>query len=257
MALKKAEAGELVIESLKQNRIKVRLVGSTGLYMNAMSAKTLRTLVLGGTKMTAAEKKNNIKHQVYDEFRDSTYRHATGETLLGFPAPGVKAAMATAALETAGVTKSSVQRLIFLPESMIRVWGVPKLKMDTVRSADMAKTPDVRTRAFLPRWCAEVDVAFISPTLNAHGVLSLLNNAGVIVGIGDFRQEKGRGSFGCFDVCTPETMGDHQGLWDELMEEGRAAQEIAFANPVPEDGDFETQALLDWFDREMAKRQAA
>ena len=95
------------------------------------------------------------------------YKKPTGATYLCFPAAGVKGAMATAALETEGIKKTSVQRLIFLPESQIQIWGKPYLKMDIVRSADMNKTPDVRSRAYLPNWCAEVDIKFVTPTLSA------------------------------------------------------------------------------------------
>lgn len=53
-----------------------------------------------------------MKHDPIKEFYDSAYKKEFGETLLCFPSPGVKAAMATAALETENVSKASVQRLI-------------------------------------------------------------------------------------------------------------------------------------------------
>lgn len=252
MAVKKAEVGSLYIEALKQGRVTLKLIGTTGFYFNAMSAKAKRTLLIGGGKKTAAEKKE-LKHDPEAEFRDSVYRLPSGPTLLGFPAPGVKGAMATAALETAGVTKSSVQRLIFLPEQKIKIWGAPYLRCDVVRSADMNKTPDIRTRAFLPRWCAEVDIAYVQPTLNVHSIVSLLSNAGVICGIGDFRQEKGKGSFGTFAVAGDD-LGDWQGLWDELMAEGRDVQEAALA--APEYADSETADLMEMLDEERVKRAA-
>lgn len=252
MAVKKAEAGTLHVDALKQGRVTLRMIGSTPLYFNAMSAKAKRTLLIGGGKKTAAEKRE-LKHDPEQEFRDSVYRLPSGPTLLGFPAPGVKGAMATAALETPGVTKKSVQRLIFLPEEKIKVWGRPFLKCDVVRSADINKTPDIRTRAFLPRWCAEVEIAFVQPTLSVHSVVSLLSNAGVIVGIGDFRQEKGRGSYGTFAVAGDD-LADWQGVWDEITSEGRAVQEAAMADP--ESADDETAELMAMLDEERAKRAA-
>lgn len=252
MALKKAEAGTLHIDALKQGRVTLTLIGTTGFYFNAMSAKAKRSLLIGGGKKTAAERKD-LKHDPEEEFRDSVYRMASGDTLLGFPAPGVKGAMATAALETPGVTKTSVQRLIFLPEQRVRMWGKPYLKMDVVRSADMNKTPDIRTRAFLPRWVAEVDIAFVTPTLSAHSIVSLLSNAGVIVGIGDFRQEKGRGSYGTFAVA-----GSDGGQWAdyiaEIKREGRLVQEAAMADP--ECADEDTEALMAMLEAERVKRAA-
>lgn len=249
---RKQAKGELHIDALKRGRVTLRLIGTTPLYFNAMSAKAKRTLLIGGGRKTAAEKKE-LKHNPLQEFRDSVYKLPSGPTLLGFPAPGVKGAMATAALETPGVTKTSVQRLIFLPQEKVNVWGKPYLKMDVVRSADMAKTPDIRTRAFLPRWCAEVDIAFVTPTLSTHAVVSLLQNAGVIVGIGDFRQEKGRGSYGTFAVAGDD-LGDWQEVWDEVTAEGRDVQEAAMEDPEVADDD--TAELMAMFEEEVAKRAA-
>lgn len=252
MAVKKAEAG-LTIDPLKQGRVTLKMIGTTGFYFNAMSAKAKRTLLIGGGKKTAAQRKE-LKHDPEQEFRDSVYRLPKGETLLGFPAPGVKGAMATAALETAGVTKTSVQRLIFLPEQRIKIWGKPFLKMDVVRSADMNKTPDIRTRAFLPRWCAEVDIAFVTPTLSLHSVVSLLSNAGVIVGIGDFRQEKGRGSYGTFAVAGDD-LGEWADTWADITQEGRDIQEAAMDDAEPYDE--ETADLMAFLEEERKLRVVA
>jgi hypothetical protein len=252
MAVKKAEVGELQIDALKQGRIKLKLVGTTPMYMNSMSIKAKRDLLIGGGRKTAVQKKE-IKHDPENEFRASAHTKRDGETLLCFPAPGVKSAMATAALETAGVTKSSVQRLIFLPEQKIQVWGKPCLKMDVVRSADMNKTPDIRSRCYLPRWVAEVDIAFVTPTLSAHAVISLLANAGVIVGLGDFRQEKGRGSFGTFAVAG-DNLGDWADYWAEVTKEGRAVQQAAMDDP--EYADDDTIELMEILHEERTRRAA-
>jgi hypothetical protein len=250
VAVKKAESPTgLHIEELKRGRVTLRLIGETPLYFNAMSAKAMRTLLIGGGKKTTAEKRE-LKHNPEQEYRDSVYKMAYGPTLLGFPAPGVKGAMSTAALETAGVTKSSVQRLIFLPQERMSVWGVPKLRMDVVRSADMNKTPDVRTRACLPQWCAEIDIAYVMPTLSAQSIVSLLSNAGAIVGIGDFRQEKGRGAFGTFSVIGNSQQDDR---WDVITKSGgREAQAAAMDNP--ECYDETTQELMEFLASERVKR---
>lgn len=251
MAIKKAETG-LHIDALKQGRVTLKMIGQTPLYFNSMSVKAKRSLLLGGGKKTVAEKKE-LKHRPEQEFRESVYRLASGPTLLGFPAPGVKGAMATAALETAGVTKTSVNRLVFLPEQMIKIWGKPYLKTDVVRSADMNKTPDIRTRAYLPRWCAEVHIAFITPTLSVHSIVSLLANAGIIVGIGDFRQEKGKGSCGTFAVAGDDP-GEWEDYWREVTAEGRDVQEAAMAEPEPADED--TAELLAFYAEEVKRRAA-
>ena len=186
-----------------------------------------------------------------------------GQTPMYFNSMGAKAwrdllvgggKKTTAALETEGIKKTSVQRLIFLPESQIQVWGKPYLKMDIVRSADMNKTPDVRTRAYLPNWCAEVDIKFVTPTLSAFSIVSLLQNAGTIVGIGDFRQEKGRGSYGTFSVASSEDMGDQQEIWDDITQEAREVQELAMEHP--ECADDQTRELMQFIQEERLRRAA-
>lgn len=248
----KATNDTLHIDTLKQGRVTLRLIGATGLYQNAMSAKAKRTLLLGGGKKTAAERKE-LKHDPQQEFRDSIYRMPDGPTYLGFPSPGIKGAMAVGALETPGVTKAAVQRLIFLPEHRVRIWGRPYLKCDVVRSADMNRTPDIRTRAFLPRWCATVDIAFVTPTLSTHSIVSLLANAGIVCGIGDFRQERGKGGYGTFSVHGDD-LGDLKDVWDEITAEGREVQIAAMDHPEP--ADDETWALLEILEEERAKRAA-
>ena len=250
---KAATSGTMEIHTLKQGRVKLRMIGQTPMYFNSMGAKAWRDLLVGGGKKTAAEKKD-IKHNPEQEFRDSVYKQPKGDTLLCFPAAGVKGAMCTAALETAGITKTSVQRLIFLPESHVHIWGKPYLKMDIVRSADMNKTPDVRTRAYLPNWCAEIEIRFVTPTLSNMSIVSLLANAGTVVGIGDFRQEKGRGSYGTFSVAGSENMGDQQAIWDEITQEDRSVQELAMKHP--ECADEQTAELMQFIQEERLRRAA-
>ena len=252
MVAKKTDA-TIEIHSVKRGNITLRMIGQTPLYFNSMSAKAMRDLLIGGGKKTAAEKKE-IKHNPEQEFRESVYTKEDGDTYLCFPAPGVKGAMATAALETAGINKTNVNRGIFVPGENIQVWGKPYLKMDIVRSADMNKTPDVRTRAFLPNWVAEINIKYVVPTFSAYSISSLLANAGQMVGIGDFRQEKGRGSYGTFAVASDEDMGEYQELWDSITQEGRDIQKLAMEQP--ECADTQTAELMQFLQEERLRRAA-
>ena len=253
MAATKKTNDAISIPVIKQGQIKIRLIGQTPMYFNSMSAKAKRDLLVGAGRKTAAEKKE-IKHNPEQEFADSMHTQPKGDTLLCFPAAGVKGAMATAALETAGVNKTSVNRNIFLPQANINIWGKPSLKIDVVRSADMNRTPDMRTRAYLPNWCAEVEIRFATPNFSARSISSLVKNAGQLIGLGDFRQEKGRGSFGTFSIAGSEDMGEYQEFWEELMEEGRAVQELARDNP--ECADQETAELMQFLQEERIRRAA-
>ena len=249
MAIKKQEP--TMVTALQHANITLRLIGTTPFYYNSMSVKAKRDLLIGSAPKTTAEKRE-IKHNPEEEFRDSVYKKSHGKTHLYFPPAAIKQAMATAAIETKGVAKTNVQRLIFLPELETEIYGRPYLKIDTVRMANINKTPDMRTRAYLPRWCAEVDIAYVQPTLSAYSIVSLLTNAGSIVGIGDFRQEKGRGSFGTFQVLTEDSMGSFQEEWDELMLEGRDVQQEALDNP--EYADDQTAELMAFMEEERMRR---
>lgn len=250
MAVKKAEA-EIFVKPLTRASVKLRIIGLTPLFQNRMASKAKQQLLVGGGKKTAAEKKQ-LKHDPIAEFRDSAEIVPNGPTALGLRVVAVKAAMATAALETAGLTKTSAQRLIFMPGDFAALYGTPQLRMDVVRSADINKTPDIRSRAYIPNWGAEIEIQYIVPQLSAHSVVSLLCNAGILVGVGDFRQEKGKGAFGSFRVLAE---GEQDDEWDDLVaNHGRAAQEAALANP--EFADKDTVDLMAFFEDEKARRAA-
>ncbi|MCY3636381.1 MAG: hypothetical protein OXH23_12325 [bacterium] len=219
------------------------VIGETPLICHSMSAKAKRTLMLGGRKKTAAERLD-LKHQPRDEFRDSM---TIDDGRVVFPVTAFKAAMATAALLVPGMTKASAQRLLFLPAETVPIWGVPEIRLDIVRSADMNRTPDVRSRAMFRHWATELDIEFVVPNLSATTVATLLANAGLTVGVGDFRQEKGRGSFGTFRLAT-DSASDN----DLIAELQAMPQSDAISNPVP--ANAESAELLAEFDAELERR---
>ena len=160
--------------------------------------------------------------------------------------------MSTAALETPGLTKSAAQRLLFMPGRFVPLYGTPQLKMDVVRSADINRTPDIRSRCYLPQWGAELEVRYIVPQLSVTSVVNLLQNAGILVGVGDFRQEKGKGAFGSFRVLGP---GQQDQEWDDLVaHHGRDMQAAALADP--EYADKDTADLMEFFHSEVQRRAA-
>jgi hypothetical protein len=255
MPVKKSTEGALVT-ALKHGEIKLRLIGATPFYYNSMSIKAKRDLLIGGTPKTTAEKRE-IKHNPEEEFRDSVYKKSHGNTHLYFPPAAIKQAMSTAAIETKGVAKTNAQRLLFLPQLQTEIYGKPYLKIDTVRMANINKTPDMRTRAYLPEWCAEIDIKFVMPTLSASDVFTLLQNAGSIIGLGDFRQEKGRGAYGCFTVTGEELPNwkDYKDDWKRITKFGMEEQKYAL--DYPEYADEMTAELMGFLDEERARRMAA
>jgi hypothetical protein len=70
--------------------------------------------------------------------------------------------------------------------------GVPKIFSSITRSADINKTPDVRTRAIVPKWACKVDITYVRPVLNHTVISNLFATAGITMGVGDWRPEKVR-----------------------------------------------------------------
>jgi hypothetical protein len=246
---KTESSSEISIRPLRRASARLRIIGTTPLFQNRMSEKMRQYFLAGGAKKTTAERAE-VKHDPLAEYRNSAEIIPYGPTALGLRLVAVKAAMATAAIETPGMKKTSAQRLIYMPGEYAPLYGTPQLRIDVVRSADMARTPDMRTRCYLPRWGAEIEIQFIIPQLSITSVVTLLCNAGVLIGVGDFRQEKGKGSFGCFRVIGE---GEKDAEWDDLVaNHGRAAQEAALREP--QYANDETAELMEFYVSETRRR---
>ena len=235
----------IAVDRLRTAEADFWLRGTTGLFCHRMSAKAKHQLLVGGRKKTAAEKQL-IKHDPYAEFAASMHLLPGLDTdsQIGFPSTAIKGAMATAALQVAGIRKTEVQRLVFMPQEMVPIFGIPSLRMDIVRSADIARTPDVRTRAYFPEWATRVRIRWAVPALSEATVVALLANAGMIIGIGDYRQEKGRGNYGTFEVVDADACSDLLGH----------VEDQAVALTRPESANVETAELLAEYEDERARR---
>jgi hypothetical protein len=129
------------------------------------------------------------------------------------------------------------------------LWGVPQLYMTVVRSADIRKTPDIRTRAILPQWATIVPASFVRGKLNEQSIYNLYASAGLTCGLGDGRQEKGTMDFGSFKVVN---LDDPEFLEIQATG-GREAQDAALAEPTYYDAD--SQELLEWYAEEIVRRE--
>jgi hypothetical protein len=239
------QIAELEIKVFDRRAITLYLLGTTGLFVNRMSKKARETLLMGGKRDTT-----DIKHDMPAEFRDSIYRTSDGPTLLAMPSGAFKGSMETVTVDMPGVTKASVSRLISVPGQNVPIWGVPYLRSDVVRQAGISKTPDIRTRAFVPEWGSVVTIAYIGHVFTFHAVTNLLANAGVTIGVGDKRQEKGAGEHGLWEIVS----GDDPRFLEIVATGGRDAQIAAMQAAEPYDDD--TRELLDYFNVASRARRA-
>jgi len=241
---------EISVPVINTQRGTLLIQGTTGLYYNRMSEKVKRELLIGGKRKTAAEKAVMLKHNPVVEYRDSLYRDDdfNSETCLFLPAVVVKNAMTTAAMITPGVTGADIRRLVSVVQDRIPIYGMPCLRMDVVKQAGIQGAPDIRTRAYLPRWGAEVEIEWISPNLTKESITALIHNAGLVSGLGDFRQEKGKGNFGKYEIVSKLT-----------VESDKAAQFAELSADMPTLFDSETENLMRMFEESVPqeKRQAA
>src|SRR6185312_13373130 len=250
MAKTSTKSTEVEVVMLRQEEITFCVLGLTPFYCNRVAEKAKRELLMPRGRLTTAQKASNLKHDPETEYRSSPYlRKTDGPTRIMMKATAFKGAMAQAAIDMpTAVAKSQINRLTYVVDEFVPIWGIPRLNMDIVRSADMARTPDIRTRARLDKWASKVTVRYTLPMLNDKAVSTLLAASGMIVGIGDFRQEKGKGNNGLYEIVAE----DDPRFLAVLADGGAEAQDYALANP--ECSDAETEDLLSWFHEERERR---
>ena len=225
------------------------ILGKTPLILQSMNQKAMRELLMPHGKKNAAEKACSLKHDPIKEYRDAPYKDMHGgPTLLQLLATSFKNSLKGAALDLPGAKKSQIGRLTWVEGERVAVYGAPKIFMAITRCADMNKTPDVRTRCIVPEWAAKVEVSFVKPILNGKSVANLLSAAGITQGVGDWRPEKGSGTYGQFTLVNPDNAD-----WKRIIKEGqRKVQEAGLKNPVAYDD--ETGELLEWIKEEADRK---
>lgn len=249
MAIKAKQEAELSVIKIETGLAEVCILGTSPLYFNRLAEKARRELLAPkGRRVSSADRAGSPKHDPVKEFHDSVHRNPDGSaTRLYLPSPAFKGAMMTAALDLPGTKKAEIGRLLWVESYSVDVYGIPFLKMDGVRTADINRTPDIRTRAYLPEWACKIRVKFVKPKLNTNAVYNLLVAGGITCGVGDFRQEKGKGNFGQFTVVDPDNTDFKRILKTQALKQQDHA--LAAAQPYP--GDPDTMELFDWFQSTM------
>jgi hypothetical protein len=273
MALGK-RSSEIEIGEITQAYADVWILSDAPFYANRMAEKAKRELLLPRRARTRADLAAKLKHAPVSEFRSSPYlrRRPNGGGGIGFgphpaaapppPAPAdapetymmiransLKRAMETAALRMpSSVAKAQIACLVsIVGGDYAPLWGIPRLDMSVVRLAGISRVPDIRTRARLEQWAVRARLSWLEPLLNLKKVEQLLQIAGMMCGLGDWRQEKG-GSNGRFHVVEP----DDERLLELLETAGWSQQQEAFA--IPECSNDETAELYTWYCEELNRR---
>ena len=246
----KPTSATIDIMEVRRGRIDFCVLGRTPLICNAMSSKVRADLLLPPTPKNKAEKTSTLKHDPIAEFRRSMYtsRDASSPARIMMPATAFKGAMRSAALDLPGSTKAQIGRLAYVLGQEVPIFGIPEIMLSVVRNSDPSHTPDVRSRAILPRWACFISVEYTQPILKDQAIVNLLAAAGITQGVGDWRVQKGAGDYGQFSLVG----ADEAAFVDLVTNGGAAAQDAAIAQPASYDS--ETDELLSWFNVTAKRR---
>lgn len=250
MATKKPDSGVIEILEVRREVMTVNLLGVSPMIQNRLAEKARQELLLPAAPKNRASKASTLKHDPVAEFRSSPHRirSDSAPTLIGTPATAFKAALATAALDVPGAAKTQIGRLVFVEGETIPVFGKPQILLSVVRCANINRTPDIRSRAILPKWACSLSINYPPSLIKPQAILNLLAAAGMSVGVGDYRAEKGKGNYGAFTIVPPD-----DAEWNHIVSTaGRQVQIEAMENPEPYDDD--TVDLLSWFTDETSIR---
>lgn len=246
----KKETADLQIVEVERGQIDYCILGRTPLILNRMSEKAMHELLFPKGRKTAADKASGLKHDPYAEFLASPYTDPNddGATYIMHLATAFKKALSAAAIDLPGATKAEIGRLTWVEGERIPIFGVPQMLMSVTRSADMNKTPDIRTRVIIPKWACRITVTFVKPLMNETSITNLLVSAGLTQGTGDWRTGKGSGTYGSFEVVSQDNPD-----YKHILKYGtRKAQKAAMDRPEPYDR--ETEEMYEWFQEEVGKR---
>lgn len=244
------QTSEISTIEIKMERVTYCVLGTTPILLNKLSNKTQHTLLFPSGRKTTAERAANLKHNPFEEFRNSPHilRSDDAPTFLAHMPTAFKKAIASTALDIPGAKKAQLSRLMWVEGQKIPIYGIPQLHMTPVRTLDPARTPDIRTRCIVGQWAAEVTVSFPVPILKETVVSNLFAAAGMIQGVGDWRPEKGSGTFGQFELVSPDDP-----RYVRVIETGGRAAQITGMDAA-EPYDHETEELLAWFVTEADRR---
>jgi len=247
---KPKQSETIEVQRIEMGEAKFNLLGTSPMIVNRFNQKARQELLCPGESVNAAALEQTLKHDPVTEFRGAFYRNRDPKTptLFHVPDGAIHGALAQAAVDMPGTARAKMERLTRIVDVNINLYGIPLLFMSMVRNSGMNRAPDVRTRPIFPEWACTFNVRWVKSVVTEKTVTNLLNAAGIIVGIGDWRGEKG-GSYGAFEL-----VGDDNPNFKRIVrDQGRKAQQAAYDTPIFYDED--TTELMTWFEGEVTRRE--
>ena len=191
---------QLAIDKIEVEILQIPILGITPLIVHQWSEKAKRQML--NTQQGIKTMKEPRDPQA--EYESSLYR--AGEDRYGFPSVAFKAATVSAARLYGKSVRMTEQRQFLnyqgtmyptCNQSLVLLTGEPKMREDMV-TVGISGT-DLRYRAEFAEWSTELRVKYIKSAITKESILSLIEAAGLTVGVGEWRPEKD-GEFGCFEI---------------------------------------------------------
>jgi len=186
------------IIEFKIKEVEIKIKGVSPLITHKFSEKAIKQIA-----DKQAGKAKNAKHDIRDPQGDyENAKHKSPQGWDGFPAAGFKAAMIRGA-KMIGLVMKDTQTSFFIKADceetqLVRIHGESRLRTDMVRVG--MGSADIRYRPEYPEWSATLKIEFNEGVLSADQIFQLVKAAGYGCGIGEMRPEKGKFSYGRFDL---------------------------------------------------------
>ena len=244
---------QIHVELMQRQILKLRIIGITPYVYHALSERSSEELLVPKMKSKKrVDREKKPRHQILEEYVESTYRDARRtDTYLYLPGRHPKAAMVEAAYISPGTaSKASVRKAVWIKADNhvdhLKMYGTPMMFLAPVKNSGISQTTDIRTRAILPEWCADLTVEYYDSLISKQAVINLLSNAGDVMGCGDWRPQKSGGAFGRFRIVEDsseeayariQSTGGYQAQYDALHAEMPSAYD-----------DFSDRMIVKWME---------
>lgn len=190
------------IPKVEREILELYLVGDSDLIVHRFAEKQ--------KKQIADKQQKGVKGRKEDRDPEAEFqaaRHLRPDGTDGFPASGLRLGAVEAVTWCSGITKKLVNGSLFVTDAdggnLMRIYSEePVCVTDTVRIGSFSnKVADLRYRPYYKDWFMKVRVMFDPSALSKEQVVNLINRAGMSIGLGDWRPQKG-GVNGMFHVAS-------------------------------------------------------
>lgn len=184
-------------------RMTVRITGETPLLVARLAPEMLGYDGKTGEPLEPQEELEKGKRKKVFDFHEAMMqsRYLMPDGRDAFPGGGLVKALGEAGRRFSRIPKVQTYGQIRIPVEYVPLilTGPPQMKVSTGKNRNAGGAAIVIARALYQPWSLDVPVIYWANTIEMENVVNLFRIAGMAIGIGAWRPEKG-GIFGQFDV---------------------------------------------------------